>query len=76
MRKKGFYRQFDILIERGDGWYFYSVLDPTGEEVIGGHREDGCDITEFYSFLEKQVDEYLTHPTQYREDDHDVKMEA
>lgn len=72
-RKKGFYKEFDILIERRFGWLYYSVLNPNKDEIIGGYREDTVDITEFYNFLEKQVDEYILHPYEYEEGAHDVE---
>lgn len=72
-RKKGIYKGFDILIERQFGWLYYSVLNLDKTQVIGGYREDTVDITEFYNFLEKQVDEYILHPHAFEEDAKDVK---
>lgn len=72
-RKQGLYKGFDILIEYEDDWLFYSVLDTGKKQVIGGYRNADVDMLAFYNYLEKQVDEYICHPLEYREDDHDIE---
>lgn len=52
------YRDYDILLERERGWYYYSVLDPNGREITSAFRYVDCPLGEMVQELRGKVDNH------------------
>ncbi|AXY05402.1 hypothetical protein [Enterococcus phage EFGrKN] len=68
-RRRGTYNSCDVLVEEENGFFYYSVLNSDGKEIIGGFRDKGSqDISTFYNYLLKLVDDYVKCPEGFVED--------
>lgn len=62
-RRRGTYNSCDVLVEEENGFFFYSVLNSEGTEIMSGFRDKGSqDILTFYNYLLKLVDDYIKYP--------------
>lgn len=55
-RRKGVYSSCDVLVEEENGFFYYSVLNAEGTEIMSGFR------------LLKLVDDYVKCPEGFVED--------
>jgi hypothetical protein len=62
-RRRGTYNSCDVLVEEENGFFYYSVLNSEGTEIMSGFRDKGSqDILTFYNYLLKLVDDYIKYP--------------
>lgn len=68
-RRKGVYSSCDVLVEEENDFFYYSVLNAEGTEIMSGFRDKGShDISAFYNYLLKLVDDYVKCPEGFVED--------
>lgn len=68
-RRRGTYNSCDVLVEEENGFFYYSVLNAEGTEIMSGFRDTGSqDILSFYNYLLKLVDDYVKCPEGFVED--------
>lgn len=54
------YRGYDILLDEENGFFYVSILDPNGKEIISGFVEADKPIEEYYKELLGKCDQDIS----------------
>ncbi|WDQ27705.1 hypothetical protein EF53_073 [Enterococcus phage 53] len=54
------YKGYDILLDEENGFFYVSVLDPDGKEIISGFVEADKPIEEYYKELLSKCDQDIS----------------
>lgn len=55
---KTIYRDYDILLEEENGWYYYSILSPLGKEIHSGFVQVDQPLSSMAKELHDKVDNH------------------